>query len=226
MYPYASAYAVRLQAVPRPRSLTPAAIAAAALAVLDRDGPAGLSMRAVAAELGTGTMSLYRYVADRAELELLVVDLVLAAAGPDTAAERRLPWQDRITGLAERARQAITAHPAVIPLLLAHRHAAPNSWRWSEAVLAALTEAGLSGQRRAIALRCLVAYITGTLQAQYLGPLAGPGTTALAALPPAAYPLLAETAQHARGIPPEQEFRQGLDIVLGGLRAMLTDDAR
>jgi hypothetical protein len=43
--------------------------------------------------------------------------------------------------------------------------------------------------------------------------------------PPAAYPLLAETAQHARGIPPDQEFRQGLDIVLDGLRAMLPDSA-
>jgi AcrR family transcriptional regulator len=129
MYSYASAYGVRLQPVPRPRSLTTTAIAAAALAVLDRDGPAGLSMRAVAAELGTGTMSLYRYVADRGELELLVVDMVLAAVAPDAAAERRLPWQDRIIALAGRARQAITTHPAVIPLLLAHRHAAPNSWR-------------------------------------------------------------------------------------------------
>jgi len=68
--------------MPRPRSLTQAAIAAAALAVIDRDGVAGLSMRAVAAELGTGTMSLYRYVADRDELERWVVDLVLAEVDP------------------------------------------------------------------------------------------------------------------------------------------------
>jgi hypothetical protein len=91
--------------------------------------------------------------------------------------------------------------------------------RWSEAVLAALTEAGLTGQRRVIALRCLVAYVTGALQAQYLGPLAGPGTTMLAALSPATYPLLAETAKYTRDVPPEQEFGQGFDIVLQGLRA-------
>src|SRR5260370_32708785 len=64
------------------RSSTNAAIAAAALAVLDRDGVAGLSMRSVAAELRVGTMSLYRYVSDRPELERLVLPPRLAGGGP------------------------------------------------------------------------------------------------------------------------------------------------
>src|SRR5260370_16599526 len=128
--------------MPRRRSLTNAAIAAAALAVLDRDGVAGLSMRSVAAELRVGTMSLYRYVSDREELERLVVDLVLADV--DTSQAQRLPWEARVAELAERARRAIAAHPSVIPLLLSHRHTAPNSWRCSEAVLPALTDAALT----------------------------------------------------------------------------------
>jgi AcrR family transcriptional regulator len=206
--------------MPRRRSLSTAAIAAAALAVLDRDGTAGLSMRAVAAELGVGTMSLYRYVSDRGDLERLVVDLVLAPV--DTSAAGHLPWPDRVADLAGRTRVAAAAHPAAIPLLLAHRHAAPNSWRWSEAVLAALTEAGFTGQARVIALRCLVSYITGALQAEYLGPLGGRGTDVLAALSPDSYPLLAETARSARAVPPDQEFGLGLEILLRGLRASLT----
>jgi AcrR family transcriptional regulator len=206
--------------MPRRRSLSTAAIAAAALAVLDRDGTAGLSMRAVAAELGVGTMSLYRYVSDRGDLERLVVDLVLAPV--DTSAAGHLPWPDRVADLAGRTRVAAAAHPAAIPLLLAHRHAAPNSWRWSEAVLAALTEAGFTGPARVIALRCLVSYITGALQAEYLGPLGGPGTDVLAALSPDSYPLLAETARSARAVPPDQEFGLGLEILLRGLRASLT----
>jgi hypothetical protein len=36
-----------------------------ALTVIDRDGLDALSMRAVAAELDIGTMSLYRYIIDR-----------------------------------------------------------------------------------------------------------------------------------------------------------------
>jgi Tetracyclin repressor-like, C-terminal domain len=141
----------------------------------------------------------------------------------DVCQASRLPWADRVTELAERTRVAVAAHPAVIPLLMAHRHAAPNSWRWSEAVLAALTEAGFTGRRRVIALRCLVAYITGALQAEYLGPLGGPGTNVLAALSPASYPLLAETAKSARDVPPGQEFGLGLAILLRGLRETLSD---
>jgi AcrR family transcriptional regulator len=66
--------------VPRPRSLTPDQLAVAALAVIDRDGLAGLTMRAVATQLGVSTMGLYRYVRDRRELEALVVELVLGAS--------------------------------------------------------------------------------------------------------------------------------------------------
>ena len=43
-----------------------------------------------------------------------------------------------------------------------------------------------------------------------------------AALSPVQYPLLAETVKHASDVPPEQEFGQGLDIVLSGLRTILS----
>lgn len=69
--------------MPRPRSLTTADLATAALAVLDREGLPALTMRAVAKELGMATMALYRYVRDRDELEVLVADQVFAAI--DTA---------------------------------------------------------------------------------------------------------------------------------------------
>jgi hypothetical protein len=46
-------------------------------------------------------------------------------------------------------------------------------------------------------------------------------TTALAALSPEEYPLLAETAKNAGSVPPEQEFGQGFEIVLRGLRVTL-----
>jgi hypothetical protein len=76
-----------------------------------------------------------------------------------------------------------------------------------------------SRRLRAIALRTVVSYIVGALQAQHLGPLPGAGTVALAELPRAEYPLLAETARHARGVTPDEEFRRGLGLVLHGLEA-------
>jgi hypothetical protein len=52
---------------------------------------------------------------------------------------------------------------------------------------------------------------------------AGPGTAALAQLASAGYPVLAQTARSAGGVPPGEEFGPGLAIVLGGLRAMLAE---
>lgn len=202
--------------MPRPKSLTREAVAAAALVVIDRDGLAALSMRAVAAELGMATMSLYRYVADRAELEELVVDLVLA--GIDLAPPRRAGWAGQVAALVERARAAIAAHPQVVPLTMAHRHTSANLLRWTEAVLGVLAAAGFTGPRRVVALRCLVAHLVGSLQLEHLGPLSGPGTAAMARLPAEEFPLLAETARHATRVPADEEFRRGLAAVLRGLQ--------
>lgn len=201
--------------MPRPRSLTLAAIADAALAVLDRDGLPALTMRTVAAQLGIGTMSLYRYVEDREDLERLVVDRVLW--GVDVELPPDAVWRARLTILVERVHAAGSAHPAIVPLLMLHRSDSEGSFRWAEAMLDVLTEAGFTGQRRVIAFRVLVSYVIGVLQYQHLGPLSGPGTDRLAELPAERFPILAETARSARGITPESELREGLAVLLDGL---------
>ncbi|HEX6568978.1 MAG TPA: TetR/AcrR family transcriptional regulator C-terminal domain-containing protein [Acidimicrobiales bacterium] len=201
--------------MPRRRSLTTAAIGAAALAVVERDGLAALSMRAVAAEMGVGAMSLYRYVAGREEVEGLVVDLVLAAA--DTDVPPTDPWAERVATLVERVRDAVGAHPAVVPLLLTRRHASEGTIRWGEAVLAALDDGGFTGEHRVIAFRTLLSYVIGAVQVEHLGPLSGAGTVALAGLPADRYPMLADTAAHARHVAAADEFRRGLAVVLRGL---------
>ncbi|MEQ4301261.1 TetR/AcrR family transcriptional regulator C-terminal domain-containing protein [Plantactinospora sp. B6F1] len=202
--------------MPRPRSLTPDQLASAALAVLDRDGLAGLTMRAVATQLRMSTMGLYRYVTDRAELEALVVELVFGTVDP-TPPTGQADWRDRIRIMVHRVRRAVDAHPAVVPLTVAHRHTSVSLLRWSETVLGILTEAGLDGGRRVIALRGLLSYLVGAIQLEHLGALAGPGTGVIAGLPPDEFPHLGETAQYARRIEPAEEFDGGLDIVLRGL---------
>ncbi|CAL9640243.1 hypothetical protein SUDANB108_06349 [Streptomyces sp. enrichment culture] len=204
--------------MPRPRSLSHAALASAALVVIDRDGLAGLSMRAVAKELGMSTMSLYRYVDDREELERLVVDLVLGTVdteppGPAT------PWPERVEVLARRLRDAVAAHPEIVPLTVIHRHRSLAGLRWSESVLGVLEEAGFDGGQRVVALRGLLGYLIGAIQLEHLGPLSGEGTVALAELPPDAFPRMTETARHARQVSADQEFLGGLALLLRGLGA-------
>jgi AcrR family transcriptional regulator len=210
-------YAVK--SMPRPRSLSETDIAAAALAVIDRDGLGALSMRAVGEQLGMATMSLYRYVSDRAQLEGLVVAHVLA--GVDLTPPRRGPWTRQIAVLLERVREAVARHPDVVPLTMTHRHSAPGTVRLGEALLGVLTPAGFSGEQRVIALRSLLSYLTGAIQLEHFGPLSGAGTDALAALPREEFPLLAETARHARQVSAADEFRRGLDVLLAGLAAAL-----
>ncbi|MFB6619268.1 TetR/AcrR family transcriptional regulator [Streptomyces sp. NPDC085524] len=204
--------------MPRPRSLTPARLAAAALAVIDRDGLTGLSMRAVAVELGISTMALYRYVQDREELEALVVELVLSAVDPTPPAPAPgRPWQDRVTELVARLRGAVAAHPEVLPLVLTHRHRSPSVMGWGETLLGELTGAGIGPEERIIALRALLAYVIGAVQQEHLGALSGAGTAAIAELPPERFPYLTEAARGAPALTPDREFDGGLALLLRGL---------
>lgn len=187
---------------------------AAALAVLDSDGLEALTMRAVAGRLGMATMGLYRYVADRRALEVLVVDHLFRTIDltlPDAG------WPDRIRVLMDRIRTAVAGHPAVAPLVLRHRQAAPGSLRLIDTVLGVLTDGGLTGVDRVIAQRTLMAYVLGFLQNEDYAALSGPGTAAMSDLPPGAYDFLARTATDARTVTPEVEFGRGLDVVLRGL---------
>ncbi|MFJ8012628.1 TetR/AcrR family transcriptional regulator C-terminal domain-containing protein [Streptomyces sp. NPDC096339] len=202
--------------MPRPRSLTPARLAAAALAVIDRDGLTGLSMRAVAVELGISTMALYRYVQDREELEALVVELVLSAVDSTPPPPGR-PWQERVTELVARLRGAVAAHPAVLPLVLTHRHRSLSVMSWGETLLGVLTEAGIGPEERIIALRALLAYVIGAVQQEHLGALSGAGTAAIAELPAERFPYLTEAARGAPALTPDREFDGGLALLLRGL---------
>jgi AcrR family transcriptional regulator len=174
--------------VPRPRSLTTERLTTATLTVIDRDGLDALTMRAVAKELGMATMSLYRYVTDKGELEVLVVDHVLAGVNLTVPPG---DWRERLAEVLSRVRDTVAAHPATVPLLLRHRHSVPASLVQIEAMLAILADAGFIGERRVIAQRTRAMAAQGEL------------------------PLLAETAAVARTM--TDEFHKGLEIVLRGL---------
>ncbi|GIF24130.1 AcrR family transcriptional regulator [Actinoplanes tereljensis] len=206
--------------MPRPRSLQPDRLAAAAVAIIDRDGLAGLTMRAAAQELGLSTMALYRYVADRDELELLVCEWVLRdldATVPDGPI-----WTENLKILSQRVRASLAAHQRVVPLLIANRQRCHAVLRWTESALAVLTAAGFDDADRVVALRGLVAYLNGALLQESLGALAGPGTLVMAALPAADFPLLRDTARRAGTVSADDEFDGGLSIVLRGLAAMVS----
>jgi AcrR family transcriptional regulator len=141
-------------------------IAAAALGIADAEGFEAVSMRRIAAVLGAGTMSLYRYIATRADLLALIDDALLGEAlVPDP-----LPadWREALALVARQTRAAYLRHPWAVQLLQgrsAPQAAAvgPNALRHFEQSLAALAAAPLDNTARLDLLAMVDDYVIGHL---------------------------------------------------------------
>lgn len=204
-----------------PAKFSRSQLQAAALALVDREGLAGLSMRSLASELGTGAMTLYNCVS---QLEVLVVEAVIAQA--HWPAGRHEAWQDEVRAIASTWWRAVRAHPHAIALLLTRRSRSPAVFEVTEALLGALARSGRSGPQLLVAFRALSALIMGLAQAELAGPLAvqaaesAEATIArFRALPPERYPKLIEIAGAAVESSAESEFQASLDLLLTGLTA-------
>src|SRR5580658_4772749 len=112
-------------------------ITAAAIAIADREGLDAVSMRRVAAELGTGAASLYRYLDTRDDLLDLMIDAtgaeyVLAAPDGD--------WLAGLLEVGEQARAIIRRHPWLASLVITRPELGPNGLALLEHVLAVLEQ--------------------------------------------------------------------------------------
>jgi AcrR family transcriptional regulator len=110
-------------------------ITVAAIAIADREGLDAVSMRRVAAELGTGAASLYRYLETRDDL----LDLMTDATG----AEYVFPaptgdWLADLLGIGEQARAIMRRHPWLPSLLITRSVLGPHGLVLLEHVLEAL----------------------------------------------------------------------------------------
>jgi AcrR family transcriptional regulator len=94
--------------------------AAAARAILERDGDAGLTMRAVADELGIRAPSLYKHVAGKAAIVLALVESGLAEMGEALrAATARPGGRGPVAALLAAYRRYALAHPNLYRLATA-----------------------------------------------------------------------------------------------------------
>jgi AcrR family transcriptional regulator len=140
-------------------------IAAAALAIADAEGFEAVSMRKIAAALGAGTMSLYRYIATKSDLMALLDDALLGEA---LVPEGEMPtgWREALAAVARRTRATLLRHPWAVHALHgpggAHsEQAGPNGLRHFEQSLAALDGAPLDIQAKADLLAIVDEYVIG-----------------------------------------------------------------
>jgi AcrR family transcriptional regulator len=92
-----------------------AEIAAAAVALADAGGLPAVSMRKVAAAVGTGAASLYRYVDNRDELVELMADAVIDEVDLDRAPSG--DWRADLVALAHSIRAVYRRHPWMVDVM-------------------------------------------------------------------------------------------------------------
>ncbi|MER7758171.1 TetR/AcrR family transcriptional regulator [Streptomyces sp. NPDC097619] len=210
-------------------------IVATALRLVDAHGTHAFSLRMLAEALGSGTATLYRHFAAKDEILALVVDRVLGEADPAAArssssssqpsTDTGTPsWQEALRGTGLGLYAVLRAHPHVVGPLMAQVPVGPNGLAQRERVLHALVAGGLEAGLAARAFTAVAHYAIGFVAQQH-GPAAAPGNgPELAAfyrrLDPAGHPTLIAAAEALTSVPPEEEFRFGLDLLVRGLEGV------
>ncbi|MFI6082043.1 TetR/AcrR family transcriptional regulator C-terminal domain-containing protein [Streptomyces sp. NPDC051217] len=190
-----------------------------ALAIVDRDGLAGLSMRSLAGALETGPMTLYNYVKGRGELEELVVGAVAARVDMPAPTD---DWHADTRAAATALWRTVRAHPAAMPLVLTRRTSSPAGLAPAEGLASALARSGLDGADLLAAFRTVMAFVMGLAQAELAGPLAPEGAAdaeahRVGALTEGALPALFRLASIGAEYA-DEEFDRGLALVLMGIQ--------
>ncbi|MER7281493.1 helix-turn-helix domain-containing protein [Dactylosporangium sp. NPDC000244] len=110
-------------------------IVAVAVALADADGLAAVSMRAVAAKLGTGAGSLYRYLSSRDDLLELMADAVIGGLEPFPEAADPI---DALVLLARRQLALYQRHTWLIEVVQQAKGFGPNSLAYLDHCLGVL----------------------------------------------------------------------------------------
>ena len=135
----------------------------AAVTVADAEGLAGLSMRRLATELGMPTMSLYRHVAGREELHVLMMEEVFAAHPlPDLSPETD-GWRACVEALARLQWSMYRRHPWLAQVVSFTRPLlAPRAMAHTEWTMRALDGHGLGPGVLFVVAAMMANYVRGT----------------------------------------------------------------
>ncbi len=204
----------------------------AALALVDREGIDGLSLRRLGAELSVDPMAIYRHVEGKDGLELGLAELLWDEVARPEPGE--VP-QDALRRLAHSLRDLFRQHPAAAPLVLRCASLPRSELELFKAYLDALIAGGLA--EPAAVLRPVIAYALGSgyTESAMLSVQCAPAARqsmserevllALGqALPPGTPPELASAAVALiADCNPERCFEDGLELMLAGLEAARAD---
>jgi TetR/AcrR family transcriptional regulator, tetracycline repressor protein len=174
-------------------------VVAAGLRLTRRSGFAKLSMRNLAAELGSPSMNAYYYIADKQQLLDLVGDAVLGEVAFPPAG---LSWERRLTLLFEGGREVLLRYPGVAQHLLRRMEGLPNETRLYRAITEILGAAGFDRE------------VSDRTQRVFAYLLFGAVTSELATMEAAGQRAAMTFSDD------EEVFRFGLGLLVDGLRPL------
>lgn len=192
-----------------------------AVAVADRGGFDGLSMRALAQEMGSAPMSLYRHVANKEDLLDAMVDVVFSEMY--VPATKR-GWKRELRTRGISARGVLREHPWAVGLIESRVHPGQASAVHHNATMGCLREAGFPFREAVHGYNLLDAYTYGFALQEQTIPFETPEESGEIAATTVGergdeFPYLAEVVEELgkRGYDYTEEFEFGLDFILDGL---------
>ncbi|MEG8279313.1 TetR/AcrR family transcriptional regulator [Streptomyces sp. AHA2] len=218
---------------PKP-TLTLDRIVEAAIRVADAEGLEGLSMRRVAAELGTGTMSLYRYVPGKGELLDLMLDRVQRPSdNPADLGDGG--WRGALEALARATLALYRRHPWLLHVNQSRPILGPSALDGMEKVLTLIRPMGLSDPELVSAIIMIDGYVVGAARTQLYQQEAERRTGLTDAefwqaqvpvlekvMASGRYPVMASLSEDAFGTEFDH-FEFGLQRILDGLEVLVKD---
>lgn len=195
-------------------------IVRAALAIIDRDGIPGLSMRKLGAELGVDPMAVYYYLPNKSALFDGVIEAVYLEADFDS-----LPgegdWRELSRVFLHRLRDTILRHPHALPILSTRPAYVEPMLRFSDRLLGIFDVAGFTAAQAIDLANCLATFTIGHALAQVGEPVGG-ATAAPEELEAmiSGYPRLHKAFVDGYEYNPDPQYELGLTAMLDGFERL------
>jgi AcrR family transcriptional regulator len=213
----------------RPRErLSVERIVEVALKQMRERGYEAVSMRSVARDLGTGPASLYAHVANRNELDALVIERVAGQLEvPDPDPER---WREQLREVMVAMLALYDAHPGVARASLGMIPMSPRVLRVTERLAALVRAGGVPAQPTAWFLDQMALYVSSVAVERDVWRRRGEVSEEheeqaelvhqfFRDLPDDEFPVLASMASALASGGPDERFRFGVDLMIAGLAA-------
>ncbi|MET7705238.1 TetR/AcrR family transcriptional regulator C-terminal domain-containing protein [Micromonospora sp. NPDC005413] len=191
----------------------------AAVELVDTGGVEALTFRALAERLGSGTATLYRHMADRAELVSEVVDHILGEVDLTAGAGHHEDWQTAVAALCDELFAVLARHQRATPLFAEHVPTGPHAMAFREACLAVMLKAGLAPTTAAASAATLGRYTLGFAMQMHATSDDSQNVSAVfERADTRQYPTIQALAGHLP-VPLEAEFAYGVRMMIRGVAA-------